>query len=189
LIGANDVCNSCNFPVSADTYEQKAREVLDNLRRNIPNLVVNFPLLSNVSQLWDLTKDSAFCDRQRASQVTVECTCAFLSGTNGATKRRNMDDLTAQYNKRIYKLRDEFNNLGLKSFMVVADPSSTGFALKELSLEYLSTFDCFHPSLKAHSMFATGSWNNLFKPNAEKRSRYPPSSDIECPTADSRIQP
>ena len=97
---------------------------------------MNVHQMFQVSQLWDLTASSAFCDRRRASRLTAECTCAFLEHSNGAVKRKEMDELTAKYNERITKVsRDP--DLNDDSFMVISDPSAAGFQLKNATLEYL----------------------------------------------------
>ncbi|KAJ3305499.1 hypothetical protein HDV03_001365 [Kappamyces sp. JEL0829] len=197
FIGANDVCQSCSTAVNPDTYETQVRSIIESLRSrysalahsSLPNLIVNVPQLFNVSQLYDLTGNSTYCDKQRANTLTAECTCAFLTGTNGAVKRKAMDDLTATLNARLVKIRNDYVAKNYSNFMMTTDPGVGGFSLAKADLSFLSNTDCFHPSVKAHGLLATLVWNNLFLPYAKKQSVVTDLNiGLACPTDSSRFQ-
>ncbi|KAJ3327522.1 hypothetical protein HDU91_004370, partial [Kappamyces sp. JEL0680] len=188
FIGANDVCQSCTDAVDPDTYESQLRSVIESLRSSIPNLVVNVPQLFNVSQLYDLTGNSALCNRRRGSPLNAVCKCAFNTGTAGAADRKAMDDLTATLNARLVKIRNDYVAKDYAGFMMTTDPGVGTFSIASLDLSYISDTDCFHPSLKSHALLANLVWNNLFLPLSKKQSLASLSLGINCPTESSRIQ-
>jgi phospholipase B1 len=169
MIGANDLCRSCRNLLTADQFEDNLKTLLERIRLQIPRTIVNMYQLFNVSQLYDLTKDSLYCQQRRSSILTSECRCAFDVGLEGDRRRLQMDELAVQYNGRLLKIAKEYRALNSSSFSVIVDPAATGFSLRNASLEYLSNMDCFHPSRKAHELFAIYAWNNLFLPYSQKK--------------------
>jgi phospholipase B1 len=187
LIGANDLCRSCRNLLSPDQFEDNMKALLERIRLQIPRTIVNMYQLFNVSQLYDLTKDSQYCQQRRSSVLTSECRCAFDVGTEGDRRRLQMDELAVQYNDKLLKIAKDYKALNSSSFSVIIDPAATGFSLRNVSLEYLSNMDCFHPSRKAHELFATYAWNNLFLPYSQKKIMTDFNPQAFQPTADSVI--
>ncbi|KAI8914324.1 GDSL-like Lipase/Acylhydrolase-domain-containing protein [Gorgonomyces haynaldii] len=187
FIGANDLCTYCNNLVSADTYEAQIRSTLESIRTQIPRVIVNIPQLFNVSGLYPVTANDANCKKQRSSFFVVTCKCAFDSGTAGDNKRATMDNLAVQYNQRLVKIRNDYQAKNYNDFMMTTDPASGTFSLVNAGISFLSTADCFHPNTKAHALFATSVWNNLFKPYDQKSPVFDLGAKIMCPTEDMRI--
>ncbi|TPX32547.1 hypothetical protein SmJEL517_g04399 [Synchytrium microbalum] len=188
LIGANDLCSGCsafnNHP-TPDEYQEMLTSVLDNIRSNIPRVLVNVILQFNVSQVWDLTHNIPSCQAKRAGGLVFECTCAFLGKDNS---RRQMDDLAYEYRQRARNVVASYTRDD-PSFGVILDPGFEGIELKSWPLDMLSTADCFHPSGLAHSTMARSVWNNLFRKQEEKSTNIDVANlpAIYCPTADDII--
>jgi phospholipase B1 len=188
MIGANDICRSCRNLLTPDQFEENMKSLFEKIRLQIPNTIINAYQLFNVSQLYDLTKDSTVCQEKRASSLTSECRCAFDQGPEGDLKRTKMDELTVEYNKKLLKIATEYKQMNSSSFMVIVDPAASGFALKNVTIDYLSNTDCFHPSKKAHELFAKYAWHNLFLPFSEKKAITSLSIESFQPTNDSLIR-
>jgi lysophospholipase L1-like esterase len=190
LIGANDICRSCRTSslLTADQFEENIKSLLEKIRLQIPRTIVNLYQLFNVSQLYDLTNNSPFCKERRSSILTSECRCAFEVGVDGDKKRLAMDELTVAYNQKLFKIASEYKEMNSTDFMVALDPAVTRFALKNVTLDYLSNTDCFHPSRKAHELFAKYAWNNLFLSYPEKKTITDFSVEVFRPTSDSVIK-
>ena len=87
-----------------------------------------------------------------------------------------MDLLKSEFNARLFKIANEYQTRNISDFMLILDPAASGFTLP--SLDYLSTTDCFHPSKKAHELFASYAWHNLFLPFKEKKLM----TDLDIPS-------
>jgi hypothetical protein len=185
LIGANNVCYSCKKNNmerydNGDKYETALRSVLERTRELFPRTFVNLVLMFNVSQVYYIALPDKHCFQTHEILGGVECSCAF--GKNN-TNRMMMDILSVEYNKRMYKIADDFNSRGYKDFAVVIQPMLQNMKIPDLS--YLSHLDCFHPDLKAHRALAVALWNTMFLPAAKKPHNWEPGADIFCPNNDS----
>ncbi len=72
------------------------------------------------------------------------------------------------------------------AWRAVVQPFLQGTKIPDES--YVSTLDCFHPSLKTHQLLGIGLWNSMLTPIAQKLVGWQgqPLTPI-CPTADTLI--
>ena len=188
FVGANDMCVQCEEipiePTSGSDYEKYFRETLQELQKSIPRLYVNVGLLFNISQIYNLSLQASHC-KNIHRLLPEECMCAFKSGEAGDAHRKKMDQTAAMYNSIIENVAAEFNTSD--SFVVVTQPAMRDGTLHNFPLSFISTLDCFHPSLEAHQLMAKVMWNGLWTPRKDKRTNFDYSVPFVCPTADTII--
>ncbi|KAJ3309208.1 hypothetical protein HDV04_006315 [Boothiomyces sp. JEL0838] len=194
FIGSNDDCLGC-LPIlgksvlSPDAFEETMREVIWELKHQIPKLIVNVHQQFKVSGIETLTKNSQHCATLRAFGFGIECSCAYQLWPFGDSTRRSMDNLVDEYNQRLLNIRQDYLAENNDSFLLIVDPLFTGVHLQDWTLDYISDVDCFHPNVQAHQIMAVGSWNNMFLPFEQKSTLVDPKAPLQpfCPTADSRF--
>jgi phospholipase B1 len=148
FIGSNDACISCiagDSFLSPNNFEKTMREVISEVQRRIPKVILNVHQQFNVSQVWDLTKDIPYCKNIRALGLSLECACAFQDSAEGARNRKTMDALTQEYNNRLLKIRDEYSKKQSDNFMLIVDPLFRDASIDDFPPSYISNVDCFHP--------------------------------------------
>ncbi|KIM24545.1 hypothetical protein M408DRAFT_75896, partial [Serendipita vermifera MAFF 305830] len=173
-IGSNDLCWLCAQasigigPGSADDFEDNIRETLEALRAAIPNTLVNLLAVFKVSDIFELTLNQPYCSKLLpiVPHKNLECACSLLGGKIGEATRDQMDQLTNQYNERLLKIVKEYQTARYPGFAVVWQPPVV--ALGSYPIEALSDVDCFHPSLKAHELLASGIWNRMVAAKEDK---------------------
>jgi len=188
MIGANDLCMTCigRSLLSADEFEENLRKAMQEIRDQIPRVVVSYVEMFNITQIYELAQRSTFCSDLH-SLFFVECTCAF-GPIDGAATRKGMDEAVSRYNERARKVIKEFNENGGDTFAAVIQPMMRNLRADEQPLDFLSTIDCFHPSLLAHETMATNLWNQLWQPVGKKLENLQPNPKVYCPTSSDRIQ-
>jgi len=186
LIGANDLCISCLIEkiLSADEWEANLRKALDQIKAEIPRVIVSVVEIFNVSQVYDLSLKNKYCTNVHRVAF-VECDCAF--GIKGKKHREYMDEMTVAYNARTRKVVAEYNDPTNPSFAVVSQPHAEDLAIKDQPIDFLSTLDCFHPSLTAHRIMAINLWNTMLTPLDKKPHTMDPNAKPMCPTNDTLI--
>eukprot|EP00698_Gefionella_okellyi_P002206 TRINITY_DN1202_c0_g1_i2.p1 TRINITY_DN1202_c0_g1~~TRINITY_DN1202_c0_g1_i2.p1 ORF type:complete len:362 (+),score=67.54 TRINITY_DN1202_c0_g1_i2:40-1125(+) len=188
LIGANNVCPSCNWnrsDVQPQFFEDRVQEVLTKVYQNIPRVFVNLMTIFNVSQVWTVAHGDAYC--HLVEHKVSECGCL----TDSPTDREAMDIHSVLFNQRLEKVAAEWEAKNLDNFTVVIQPGlrDLDFAAYNHALDYLSNLDCFHPSIWSDQMFAVALWNNMLTPPAQKQSIITPDSmRILCPDTNTYIQ-
>jgi len=96
-----------------------------------------------------------------------------------------LDSVITEYRSRIISISDFWRAKNLPEFNVIYQPFTIG--LKIPSLDYLSTLDCFHPSLYAHQKVAIAGWNSIITPYPQKKHYLDPDEPLQCPTPDTRF--
>ncbi|KAJ3098017.1 hypothetical protein HDU96_000165 [Phlyctochytrium bullatum] len=180
LIGANDLCASCNAGATTpDLFETRFRAALNSLRTNFgTNTIVNAYQIFNVSQVWFPQQTSSYCSF--AQGILNLCPCSKT-----AANRATMDSYAVQYNQRISKVSAEFQ---FDNFVVNVQPGASNLIIN--SLDYLAQIDCFHPNQCSHSSVAGMLWNNMFQPQGQKVNNYQLSTfnQIYCPGPNDYLQ-
>ncbi|XP_065915128.1 phospholipase B1, membrane-associated-like [Dysidea avara] len=180
LVGANDVCLGCSGDVpylTADDYEKYMTELMEEIHNNIPKVFVNYMLLFNVSQVYDISMKSDYCkDVHRV--LGIECVCVFEGGEK---TRVEVGELTRQFNDRAVEVAKKFAGK-YDDFAVVIQPCVADGTAATLTPEVISTVDCFHPSLLMHELMTKVLWNNMFTPSSGKDSTFNFSAPLKCPT-------
>jgi phospholipase B1 len=183
LIGGNDLCSVCeddNF--KPELFEIHLRDTLFELRNSFDKSLVNMILIFKVSDIYQISQQSQYC-RDIHSILPSECPCAF----SNPTKRALMDYYTKVYQNITYQVVHEVNTVSLNTnFTIVIQPMFAMADISNFTVDFLSTLDCFHPSLTAHQAMSISLWNNLFlhPMNKEAFVQYPV---LKCPTNDSII--
>eukprot|EP00026_Physarum_polycephalum_P011494 Phypoly_transcript_11724.p1 GENE.Phypoly_transcript_11724~~Phypoly_transcript_11724.p1 ORF type:complete len:362 (-),score=46.64 Phypoly_transcript_11724:105-1031(-) len=186
FIGANDLCSSCTNQsyLQPDEFEVHLTKTLEGIRKNIPRVFVQMVEIMNLSQVYDLSLTNAYCkDIHRI--IPFECDCIFDPNAN--TTRALVDIYGQEYNAKTRAVAAQYQAMNYPDFTVVSQPMGRNTAIKDLPLTFLSTLDCFHPSLIAHQAMAVGLWNNMLTPAASKKTSITISDTPMCPTADTLL--
>eukprot|EP01113_Clastostelium_recurvatum_P044957 TRINITY_DN764_c0_g1_i2.p1 TRINITY_DN764_c0_g1~~TRINITY_DN764_c0_g1_i2.p1 ORF type:complete len:389 (-),score=66.10 TRINITY_DN764_c0_g1_i2:70-1236(-) len=191
FIGANDLCSTCPpngtlTATTADQFEAQMRSTLEIIRTNIPRVFVSLGEIFNISQVYTLGQTSLYCAEVH-KKAYKECSCLFKPGPQSDAARLAMDILGQQYNQRLRNIAADYAAKQYTEFAVVIQPQGRDTSVEKFPLSYLSSLDCFHPSVLGHQMFAVSLWNNLITPAAQKVTSILPGAQIKCPTADSYL--
>lgn len=190
-LGYNDLCLGCfkwtqDLEFDATKYEINLRVALNELRKTVPNVIVNLLPTFDLSQLATITSKSRACNAIRTG-FPVECTCLLDVTDNLTGSRANMRRLSERYANVTRLLAAEFNALKDPGFAVIYDHGMHDLNLENGPLWLVSAEDCFHPSKRAHDLFGISNWNNLFDPASLKSSYNYNVTTITCPTESDRI--
>ncbi|XP_065192572.1 phospholipase B1, membrane-associated-like [Sycon ciliatum] len=187
FVGANEMCLRCGAthaqPTSPDDYELYFRKALTQLRDEVPRLFVNVVQMFNVSQVYTVSLRSKHCENIH-SDFFVECSCAFWNGSAADERRKDMDEAAVAYNERLEKVVRDFAKNRSDEFVAVLQPAFRDGTAETLPLDFISSLDCFHPSLLAHQTMAKLMWNNMLTPSTKKRTTFDLHDPIICPTED-----
>ncbi|KAI8047025.1 uncharacterized protein B0P05DRAFT_567136 [Gilbertella persicaria] len=189
-IGSNDMCNSCeqnevNY-TTPESYGNYVNAAIDRIQQNIPKVLVNLIGTFNVSQIFPLTANQTYCSPMttnvRVNYNLGECNCAGVPG--GLEK---MDQLSADYNKRLYDIYEKHQQNKSADFAVVYQQANLN--ITSFPIDFFSNLDCFHPGLKGHRWVSKIVWNQLFSNQAMKPRifNFNESQTIYCPIDSDRI--
>jgi len=182
LIGANDICSCCDGNLSytgPDAFEKYLTATLERVRSTLPRTFVNLILGFNLSEVYNLGRKTLYCETHQRV-FTFECNCIFEK--NATQTRLEVDVYTQLYNQRIFKIADYYKAQKYSDFAVVVQPFLYKTNATNFPESFLSTFDCFHPSLLAHETFATALWNSMLTPAANKKLEIVMGDVPMCPT-------
>jgi len=186
LIGANDACPLCegahppSVDAAADKFAKTYSTIIDRLQKEIPRLFVNVLPMFNVSGIYYLTRNSTYC--KDLHKVPIECPCGY---SPDISKRTYMDSVLQAYDVRMHAIAQNWQKKHLNDFIVTLQPLFVNMTIPDFS--YLSTLDCFHPSLKAHEKLAIAIWNSLISPVSKKRRALYPDDPFLCPDANTLL--
>eukprot|EP01116_Phalansterium_solitarium_P015453 TRINITY_DN3417_c0_g1_i1.p1 TRINITY_DN3417_c0_g1~~TRINITY_DN3417_c0_g1_i1.p1 ORF type:complete len:385 (+),score=79.76 TRINITY_DN3417_c0_g1_i1:102-1157(+) len=188
FIGANNICPSCTNSSHGwpTTFESSLRQTLDKIHAEIPRVFVNMLTIFNISGVWYAGQTKLYC-RELWQHVTQnECGCLT---TGNETDLLLMDMHSVWFNAITEKVAAEYAALGDPHFTTVAQPGVSGFDIPFFGEHYLSTLDCFHPSLWANQAFTLAIWNNMFQPVGSKSTTLDAQNlTIICPDENSFLQ-
>lgn len=189
-IGANDACVVCTrsplfaVPRTTEDFKVTMIEVIELLRKNIPNLIINWMTMFRLSGIRSLTENNKYCKNIRFITKNIECPCAFTSEKTRAASDK-MVDLWNEAMMEVY----HYYNGRYDNFALVVDRGMGTIRLGELDPEFISNVDCFHPSIIGHSYLAKNVWNNLFLDFHDKTAyRSNSTVRIYCPTGEETIK-
>lgn len=188
FIGANDLCMSCKNSSHANpaVFESSLRNALDKIHTEIPRVFVNVLTIFNISGVWEAGQTKAYCRELWAHLTAGECPCLT---TGEAADRQAMDVHSVLFNHVIENVTAEYAALNDPNFTVVAQPGVSGFNITFYGEHYLSTLDCFHPSLWANQAFTLSIWNNMLQPLGQKATTIDPTTvKILCPDENTYLQ-
>jgi len=180
LIGANDLCGICsNNDFQPELFRKNLREALFELKNNFPKSFVNMVLIFKVTDAYILSRDTFYC-RALHTIFPVECPCVF-NLMNGKKDRHIIDYYTFIYQNITRDVVYEVNTKDPSgNFTITIQPMFSMANISDFTIDFLSTLDCFYPSLEAHQSMAISLWNNLFLHPLKKETfiQYP---DLKCP--------
>ncbi|KAG2230357.1 hypothetical protein INT48_002810 [Thamnidium elegans] len=185
-IGSNDMCDSCRENsidrASPERYGEYVEAAVDKIHAIIPKVIVNLIGNYNVSGVFPLTaKYEDYCVARNDGSGNG-CACALTQ--EGLDKMRK---LTIAYDRKLIEISNKYKKLNSKSFAVVYQHNR--YDLPKFSMEFFSTLDCFHPSLKGHQWTSKVIWNQLFVPQSQKPNLllFDENERIHCPSDSDRI--
>jgi len=188
LIGANDICASCEFLDKGfrtpDEFSKYLLATLERVRTSIPRVFVNIIDIFNLSQVYTLSLQKPYC-KDLHRDLFIECDCAFSPLANKT--RTEMDIYSQAYNQKARELARYYQSQNLTDFAVVMQTFGQNAAIDKLDIDFLSTLDCFHPSQIAHEIMATALWNSMLTPAAKKKTVIDISDTPICPAADTLL--
>jgi phospholipase B1 len=180
FIGANNLCKACDdrYSVydSAVEFKKSLQHILLRVKDNFPKTFVNLVSIFNISGVFEISLSSDYCSGVHDILGFAECECAF-SWTDGDYYRQKMDLIAVEYRKAMANAAAEIPQTD--TFAIVYQPMFTDLAIP--GLEFLSTLDCFHPSLLAHQQLAIGLWDTMLLPKHQKPTNGTFPVPITCP--------
>eukprot|EP00731_Ephydatia_muelleri_P026765 Em0018g865a len=112
----------------------------------------------------------------------IECDCAYRSGTEGDKLRSELQSLITQYNEKMVEIASYYSQKHYSDFAVVVQPFLSNAQAANFTIDFLSTLDCFHPSLCGHQHMAQSLWNNMLTPIPNKKDYIDLTDPVLCPT-------
>ncbi|WWC90174.1 uncharacterized protein L201_005107 [Kwoniella dendrophila CBS 6074] len=198
-IGANDVCafcltpNATALPLSGTPqhFANDIKKAVNELRKHVPNMIVNIVGLFRVSDIYELTSRDPYCQAPHLPlpNIAWECSCALIPGPVGDYTRQRMDDLGKSYDEAVRNVIKEWEEEDDPSFGATWQPG-TAIDIGNYPFESLSKIDCFHPSELSHQRVASGLWNRLTLTLDQKYQPIPWEEEpmIRCLEEDDRIR-
>lgn len=187
LIGANDLCGVCDSAqpwLEPDVFEVGVTNALERVRTTVPRVFVNLVQMFNLSGVYSLSLQSDYCVDVH-KDLSGECGCIFAS--NGNVTRPMVDAVTQLINARMVQIAQDYQAKNYTDFTVVVQPFGSETVIDSLPFDFISTLDCFHPSLFAHQSMAIALWNNMITPAANKKTVIDVNDTPLCPTADTLL--
>jgi len=190
FIGANNLCVACSDEVrgSPDNYERDLDDALAYLRLQIPRVFVSIITMFKLSTVYTTFQTSFYCKTTRAVVFNSECLCIAKDYT--AAGLQKVDNYAVQYNDIIYRLAEKYQKLNDPSFTVKVQPCTQNFAIPpSIGTQFLSEFDCFHPSVLADASISVALWNNMLTPQDKKQTTFDPFTlQFVCPNDNTFLQ-
>jgi len=187
LIGANNLCQACvnETRASPDNYEAALDNAFAYLRTQIPRVFVSVITMFKLSTVYNTFQTSSYCKTARSLVFNTECLC--IAQDYSAAGLQKVDDYAVEYNNRLYKLAAKYQALNDPEFTIKIQPATQNFSIPEsIGVQFLSEFDCFHPSAFADATMGVALWNNIMAGSqANKQTTIDPFNlKVSCPDAD-----
>ncbi|GAA5805545.1 hypothetical protein HPULCUR_011064 [Helicostylum pulchrum] len=186
-IGSNDMCGACNTSymnqVTPEKYGKYVDSVVDRIHSSIPKVIVNLISSFDLSQVFELSAaNSQYCAARKDGTGDAGCSCAVNS--EGLNK---MKEFSKGYDQKLLEIYKKYQSNKSNSFAVAYQHCN--FEFSKFSMEFFSTLDCFHPSLKGHTWLSKAFWNQLFLPQSQKPNHllFNTEETIYCPNDSDRI--
>eukprot|EP00817_Percolomonadidae_sp_ATCC50343_P000975 CAMPEP_0117420510 /NCGR_PEP_ID=MMETSP0758-20121206/1830_1 /TAXON_ID=63605 /ORGANISM="Percolomonas cosmopolitus, Strain AE-1 (ATCC 50343)" /LENGTH=306 /DNA_ID=CAMNT_0005202163 /DNA_START=174 /DNA_END=1094 /DNA_ORIENTATION=+ len=183
FIGANNLCRSCKgHPEDQPQAFVDVMEAnIEKIYKLIPRVRVNIVSLFNISGVHTASEESAYC--KVVHDIVAECACMSKHGDEG---RLIMDQNAMKINELLVDVERRWQAKDTPGFGLALQPFTWQMVVPDLS--FLSSLDCFHPSVSANVHFATYLWNSMLTPPAKKpKSCIPPVQPI-CPSLNDYLQ-
>jgi hypothetical protein len=178
LIGANNLCGACrNASYSRPEYfSERMSIVLDKVRNELPNTLVNLIPMFSFGQVAQVVKKSDYCVFMWRDILKTECGC--LQGDSTDKDHREIDLRAHEFREVLRNLTATYNQQGPNpSFHVVWHPFTRDLTVPDD--QFVSKLDCFHPSASANAALSVGLWNSMMGSNATNIN--PSNAKFICP--------
>jgi lysophospholipase L1-like esterase len=183
------LCQACvnETRASPANYESSLDDALSHLQKEIPRVFVSVITLFNLSTVYNTFQTSDYCKNVRSSIFNTECLCIAKDYTPAGLQK--VDDYAVQYNQILYKLASKYQAKKDPNFTVKVQPCTENFVIpSNIGTQFLSQFDCFHPSAYADGVMAVALWNNLMSPSqSAKLNTLVLDAPVSCPTDDTYL--
>jgi len=189
FIGANNLCSACaNTSVSQpDYFENLLRISIEKIYKQLPRTFVNIVPMFNISQVYNISMGSDYCEFMWYALTSHECGC--LTDNSTEEMRKAMDIHGTHFNERMFKVAAEWQAKNLANFTVVVQPFTQNMVIPpSFGIYFLSELDCFHPSFLADAAWAISLWNNMLTPQGKKATNVPIDLEFVCPDENSVFQ-
>lgn len=144
FLGHNDLCRDTVSQIPSDAqFETWFRQGLDALLAGAPNAKIVVLEIIDVAQLWDCCSNNGGC--RFAWLLYGQCKSVTASS---ASARATVRQRTIGFNTILRNVCAE------KGVIFEDDVFETVFTLNDVS-----DFDCFHPSVHGHQKIANGAWD------------------------------
>ena len=191
LIGANDVCDKCDAPISdafLSNWTAGVSATLGRVASGMRRVYVNLVPLLDLSSVARLQRDNLFC--HILHDVLKECGCVRPKATSAelAQLDQNVHTLTAALGRIASEWTQRLTEQGRTDMAVVFQPFMANAGAR-MEIDFLSGLDCFHPSRRGHRSIAIGLWNSML---CHERQTLcggagpdfpPPDLNATCPTS------
>lgn len=183
LIGSNDLCAFCKpeLNLTAANYRRNVGNALSKIREYFPKTIVSLISQIDFRKLYEFEKSDPFC--AQVHEFLTECECAF---SRDSSIRKKIEEMRTELNNILEDLENQWIDEGDEEFMVIFHQFNRKNSIEDVSL--VSSFDCFHPSKKAHQTLAVALFNSLLTP-PKSRKQFVTIDELPiCPSPTSTIE-
>jgi hypothetical protein len=147
---------------------------------------VNVVTTLDLSNIARIQRKDTLCAIEHS--ILHECGCI---DKGNSTQLAMLDQNVHAMNEKLHDLatfwQNKFQVQGRTDIAVVVQPFQEGIGA-QLDRSFLSSLDCFHPSIVGHQSLAVGLWNSMLC-TSDRRSRcgehFQVNMPAVCPTKDS----
>lgn len=212
FIGMNDICDGpCDSVFAADgqvgsssLYEAQLRKAIEELRLALPRTLVYLVQLFDISDLEEWTSNYGRCSNASWMRNYL-CPCtksplgrqmmsARFKAYNNILEQVAADYVTftevefsgseAATKKPVYKQIPIYSDFAV----ILSKTLSKMDLMNDVPIQFVTEFDCFHPSILGHQSLAVALWNDLFVPSYKKPSKFSYPLNIFCPAQNDTIR-
>ena len=151
LIGANDVCSwPANHASALESYKDRVTDLVDGLQQKFADISILLVSTPDLNQLYELKKDESSCRQIWAFAGG----CQLLLGANASASDREA------FHDRWEDMNEALSEVATASGENVKYTDKV--AKSVLTVDDISTIDCFHPSETGQKRIAEESWDATF---------------------------
>jgi phospholipase B1 len=135
-----------------------------------------------MSTLYNLSmgkRSTTYCEAFH-TLLFAECDCLY-GPTVTHKERAAVDTIAARLNTATAAVVAALNTVRDEAFAVTLHPMLTRTTSDMLPMSFLTDVDCFHPSLLGHRAVATGLWNAMLTPPAQRSDVLDLDAQPTCP--------
>ncbi|CAH2256086.1 phospholipase B1, membrane-associated [Pelobates cultripes] len=187
LIGANDLCASCEDSnvYSPVNFLSNIQEALDILHKEVPRAFVNLVEVMDIFPLREATMNPNVDCPTMVTKMLCPC---LLNIPENSDEMATIKSINQAYQYSTQQLVDSGRYDTRDDFTVVLQPFFSNPKIPHLQnglpdISYLAP-DCFHLSQKSHGQLAKMLWKNMLEPVGQKTDTvdFTEVVPLSCPT-------